>query len=204
MREIWEKRNLIWIKFFSARSRKEWFVFPPLISLYYDILIATIIIKTNLKKIWKQNKLCWTDTLKRREATRLMTPAVQMRTLSMHHQSKRSCMSLRCRGHELRTLNLPYSSELLSSMLKRILHPIKFSKKFERIWIGSLALFCLTQSLTVTTKVSFPYHWILSTRQSYLSMRSSPAIYDLLTVILMSNKVKISIKKNMKAPIKSN
>ena len=133
-----------------------------------------------------------------------MIPAVRVRTLSMHHQSKRSCMSLRCRGHVLRTFNLLYSSELLSSMLKRILYPIKFSKKFERIWIGSLALFCLTQSLTAMTKVSYLYNRIFSTRQSYLSMRSSPAVYDLLTVILMSKKVKISFKQNMKAPIRSN
>ena len=150
-----------------------------------------------------QSKLCWNATLKRRETTHPMTVAVQMRTLSMHHQNKRSCMSLRCRGHELRTLNLPYSSELLSSMLKRILHPIKFSRRFEKIWIGSLALFCLTQSLTVTTKVSYLYNPILSTRQSFLSMRSSPAIYDFLTVKLLTKNVKISIKQNMTAPIRN-
>ena len=130
-----------------------------------------------------------------------MTPAVQMRTLSMHHQSKKSFMSLRCRGHESRTLNLQCSRESLSLMLKRILLLIKFSREFERIWIGSLEHFCLTQSLTVTTKGSYLYRWIPSIRHNCLSMRSSPVVYGLLLAILLISKVRLSAKKNMSIKI---
>ena len=118
-----------------------------------------------------------------------MTKALQTsQFLSL--QRPRGCMTSPCRGLASRASSWPSRSALLCSMSRRISPLTRHSRGFERMRIGNQAHSCLILNPSVTTRGSFHLLGTASMRQSYLSMRSSQALYGMKSVNVWMNRLK--------------
>ena len=101
---------------------------------------------------------------------------------SSSHQRPRGCMTCPCRGRASKASSWLSRNALLYSMSRRISPLTRHSRGFERMRIGNQAHSCLILSLSATTRGSFHLLGTVSKRRSYLSMRSSRALYGIRSV----------------------
>ena len=117
-----------------------------------------------------------------------MKKALQM-SQSSSHQRPRGCMTSQCRGRASRTSSWLSRSALLCSMSRRISPLTRHSRGLERMRIGNQAHSCLILNPSVTTRGSFHLLGTALMKHSYLSMRSSQALYGMKSVNVWMNRL---------------
>ena len=135
------------------------------------------------------NRPCWIIT-SNGEVIRdqVVTKALQT-SQSLSHQKPRGCMTSPCRGRASRVSSWLSRSALLCSMSRRISPLTRHSRGFERMRIGNQVHSCLILNPSVTTRGSFHLLGTASMRHSYLSMRSSQALYGMKSVNVWMNRL---------------